>query len=286
MTSKTIKNILINLKNSDFENVSDFINSYDSYADKGHIFEVLIDVMQRSKFIPDFKDFKPVYGSFGNENFNGAVEKEMSVFLEEKFNNGNSQGAIDLLLKNDEKKELIALTFKFFKQDDPKDFEKYDVYKMLASKNQLEEQFKDFNISFGIVTNCEKEKLKNKLKKTKTNSKKEIKYILTIENIQIYFQNFKNFLKKNKNIKNALIKKSNEKVSSIQLKFYQEYAYNSIMNTFKNYDIALLGAIPRFGKTYVFGKIATNYKNVLFLSSVVSNIKEDLTSFITSQKDF
>lgn len=275
---------IINIKPIDINN---FVETFETPI-RGHLFEKLFDLMQRINFIKELEEYQPIYGNFGNTNFNGSVDINILNFLNENIHNGNKSGAIDAIFINKKEKKIIALSFKFFKKGEPKYFKDYDINGMIgAAKNDLQNEFKDYEISFGIVTNCLTKGLKKKFEKTATKSKHEVDYYFANPEINIYFKNFVKFILDNKNnLTESFLNKTNEKKSNIKLRYYQDYGYKCLTKIFKRYNQALLGALPRFGKTLVFGKMMTDYNKILYISRVVSNIKEDLVEFIKNNEDF
>jgi site-specific DNA-methyltransferase (adenine-specific) len=267
--------------------IEEFIDSFDSNK-RGHLFESVFDLTQRTRFVDELEGYNVVYGGFGNKKFNGCTEISISKFLDEKIHNGNAQGAIDFVFINDKNKKIICTSSKYFWKTEVKDMSKYDTKGMLSAPTRdIEKTYPGYDISYGILTNCPADSLMKKSEKSSSKDYEKISIFFANPDINVYFLNLVNFIVKEcclVNYRKQLQIRCNQYSGTFQLRYYQEYAYLKIKDIFKKSHTGLLGALPRFGKTYVFGKLMMEYKNILFISRVVSNIKEGMTEFLDNKE--
>ncbi len=254
--------------------INDFVNQQKNY-EQGHFFERLFDLMQRGGFIHELKNFEAKYGGFGNKKCS-INNIETKNFLEKKVHNGKGNGSIDLAFFHDDTKRIICLTLKFFEKLEPKYIEEYDLSQLKTAsyglKSYMNGIYKDFTFEYGIVTNCSFELMKKKLKNCTKEIANEIKYIFTTDVFDVSFKNFHKKILECSSIEEVFkIKKE-----KLELRFYQEYIVKKIFKIFEKSNSVLLGALPRIGKTYIVAHIieSLKYKNVLFSSDVVTNLKE------------
>jgi hypothetical protein len=283
---KYSKDIIIKIIKSNHYDIGNFVDSFDTNY-RGHLFESLFDLIQRTGFVDELENYKVLYGNFGNKKFNGGEHKNIRTFLNEKIHNGNSQGAIDLVFVDDLNKKIICLSSKYFWSIEAKDMANYDTTGMLSAPTKdIKTDYPNHTISYGILTNCSENDLKSKAGKSSSKDYNGLEFY-TKDKLNVYFKNFVTWVRKNcslDNIEKQLEEKCDEVPDPIRLRYYQEYAYLKLMEIFNDSNIGLLGALPRFGKTYIFGKLMTNYKNILFVSRVVSNLKESMTEFLNKSE--
>lgn len=244
----------------------------------GHVFERVFDLIVRTN--EHFDGFKPVYGNFGTKKEICVKELSFQEFLNQKINNGSAQGEIDLVLKNDTTKQLKAFTFKYFKEERAKDIKKYDVKELFETGRILQAFYSDFTITYGIVTNCHKDDLLDKINRSKHTSNCKLIENYTLNDIEVFWSDLYTQIK-DTHITELIEKIDGKKLSGLTLRYYQKYAVKKIQKILEKNDMALLGALPRFGKTYVAGELLLDYHNVLFTSNIVTNLKEGLTDFFT-----
>lgn len=253
---------------------------------QGHFFEKLFGLMQRLDLVYPLINYHPVYGAFGNRNYTPG-KTDFKKFLEDNINNSNQQGGIDLVLKNNKTNHILCFTFKFFQTQNAKTIPHYDIPKLILCIKDVQDSYPGFTINKGIVTNCFNNTLEDKFNRCLNNySGVDIQFCQ--DELEIPFINLKSILttiktnNPNNYLEKLILDFNDIPQCNITPRYYQEYLIKRIENIFETKNVALLGAIPRIGKTIVMGKIILAYKHILITSSVVTNIKGDITKFVES----
>jgi hypothetical protein len=281
-----VKDIVKTIASGDSRDIVEYINNVG--VSKGHLFERVFDLMQRLGCVKTLTGFQSVYGSFGGKTCTPYV-MTLRELMNKKVNNGSQQGGIDLLLKNDETMTVIALSFKFFEKCEAKDVSKYDVSKMMTCAKAVENLYRGYKIEFGIVTNCDLDSLQGKLQRCRSDEANHIKHKFTSDVLRVPFYNLATLAKRvheHGNMMTALEKITKDEQNKLSLRYHQQYLAKKIDTIFMKSNVALLGALPRIGKTFVCGQVMLKYNNILYTSDVVSNLKEGVSEFIKQHNQF
>jgi len=119
-----------------FDNIDDILNSCNTQAEKGFIFERLFDIIIKFNACDLFKNSE-YYHMMGNSN-NGKLKilKNFIHYLDTKVISSNSSGCSDITLLNKNNGTYIFISSKFPKSDDDVDGLKsvkyYDVQDIIA----------------------------------------------------------------------------------------------------------------------------------------------------------
>ena len=128
-----------------FETASEAIVQYKEQGMRGRMFERLWDICIRLGFVDQFPKDVYTYKS-GNVNTGKIITCPFDVWLEEKWNRGNSSGVSDITLFNEINKEFIFMSCKFPNVIQKRSVQYYDIQNIIAAINLHKDLYQKFQI--------------------------------------------------------------------------------------------------------------------------------------------
>ena len=228
---------------------------------RGNVFEKVCDFIMKLGFYP-------ILSNDNYEHYEGNINTcklkkvdNLEIYLQKVsiFSKGKG-GSSDITLQNKQTGKWVFMSSKFYLDDTKKSIDKYDVEKILAVVKQHNYKYKEFDI-YLLVNN--KQKVLNIVSSSQSTNNyitENIHNILGFEELEIYFQNFKNSIQ---NITMDEINSifCNSKIP-LELRFHQDLiTYKQMEKIDEGEKELLLGAKARSGKTYCVGGLFIKYNN-------------------------
>jgi hypothetical protein len=259
----------------DKSNINNILSEYNTQSEKGFIYEKLWDLIIKFGFCPLFPNSKYEHII---SNINNGKPKKMSnlqtYLINNKVQSGNSGGCSDITLYNEENDKYIFISSKYPKCDvdneniKNKSVDYYDIQNILAVIKDNEHIYNNYEI-YLLVPN--KVNVLNAIKQSNKSSSyitKHMKNILDKNDLQIYFTDFIESIKKYK------FDEFNEiygnKKDKLKLFFHQELIIKKTAEKIEEGEKDFLWACKcRSGKTYMTGGIILNQQELKDIINVL-----------------
>ena len=241
-------------------NVNEIINEFETQSEKGFIFEILFDLVIKFGYCDIFKPNINYKHIISNVN-NGIVDylKNLQDYLtDNKVSSGNSGGASDITLYDNENEEYIFISSKYPKSNDDitksKSVDYYDIQNIIAMATKNNHVYENYKI-YLVVPN--KKKVLDKVKKANKSSKYITEHmteenILDEEDLNKYFLELKKDLLKYdfKDYNNIFMKKKEK----LKTRFHQKLINQKTSELIDDGEKQFLWACKcRSGKTFMVG---------------------------------
>ena len=241
-------------------NLTDILSLYESYTEKGKVFERIGDLLIKCGFMKQFPNnkFKHIIGNI-NEG-KPVILQDLKIYIEnQQLSSGNQGGKSDITLYNENDDKYIFISSKFYQKE--KHVDDYDISPIISITNAHKHIFKNFEL-YLMVNN--KEDLMKKVKSSHCSSKYITEYmnydkIIDLNDLEDAFCIMKNYINKGYSLTdNFLIQKN-----ILDLKFHQKVFIRKIQEQIKMKQTRfLLGCKPRSGKTYMVGGLISEQMNL------------------------
>jgi hypothetical protein len=268
-----IKEFIEYIKNKD--NIDDILNQYETQSEKGFVYERLWDLIIKFGFCPFFPNSE--YEHI-NCNINTGKPKKLgnlqNYLLNNKVQSGNSGGCSDITLFNLKEQKYIFISSKYPKCDEDneniknKPVDYYDIQNILAVIKDNENIYQNCEI-YLLVPN--KNNVFETIKKSSKMSSyitKHMKNILDKNDLQNYYKNFLESIKKHNFDEYNLI--YGKKRDNLKLFFHQELIIRkTAIKIEEGQKDFLWGCKCRSGKTFMCGGIILNHQKVKNIINVL-----------------
>ena len=231
----------------------------ETQSKRGNIFEKVWDIIIKFGFCPILPN--DIYGHYKG-NINTRILKkvdDLELYLKEMsvFSKGKG-GKSDITLRDKTTGKWVFISSKFYLDDNEKFITDYDVENILAVINENRKKYEKYDIY--LVVNDKKKVFKTIRSSQATNNhiKDNIRHILDLSDLELYFQNLK-YAIQDITTDNVNDKFCNEKIPLLP-RFHQDLiTYKQIKKIDEGEKDFLLGAKARSGKTYCVGTLLIKY---------------------------
>lgn len=167
-------------------------------------------------------------------------------------------GSSDITLQNKNTGEWIFISCKFFKDDDNKSIDKYDIQNLVSIKQYNQHKYKEYKNYLFVK---DKKKVQNLIENSQETSNyitDNIYIILDVNDLEICFKELQNAIK-DISFNEINSKFCNTKIP-LELRFHQDLiTYKQLQKIEEGEKELLLGAKARSGKTYCVGGLFLKY---------------------------
>jgi|688.fasta_scaffold00943_43 hypothetical protein len=267
-SNMNVKQFIHYIIDNDYNNVDDILNNCKTQAEKGFIFEKIVDIVIKFGFCNLFSNsnFNHLIGNSNNGKL--KILDNINDYLNENVISGNSSGCSDITLQNKSDNLYIFISSKYPKSIEDikkqKSIKYYDIQNIIAMATKNKHIYINYKIYLVVP---DKNKVLDKVKKSNKSSLYITDHmtkdnILDKNDLNKYFILFKKDITKNKaNDWQSIY--LNDK-SRLVLRFHQELITNKTSDLINNGNKSFLwGCKCRSGKTYMIGGIILKQLEIL-----------------------
>ena len=234
----------------------ELLQSVKDASKRGKMFEIISNMIIRFGFCSVFTNDK--YDHYeGNINFCDLKKvNDLKIYL--KNLTSSKSGSSDITLQNKNTGEYVFISSKFCADDSNNDIKYYEIQDIHSAILKNSHVYKNYKIYLFVNNKQKVLQLINSSEKTNEHLKKDITDIIGIDELEVYFQKFKN------SIQYVSIDEVNDKFCTpkipLDLRFHQDLITYQIMERVDEGEKNLLiGAKARSGKTYCVGGFFIKY---------------------------
>jgi len=234
----------------------ELLQSVKDASKRGKMFEIISNMIIRFGFCSVFTNDK--YDHYeGNINFCDLKKvNDLKIYL--KNLTSSKSGSSDITLQNKNTGEYVFISSKFCADDSNNDIKYYEIQDIHSAILKNTHKYKNYKIYLFVNNKQKVLQLINSSEKTNEHLKKDITDIIGIDELEVYFQKFKN------SIQDISIDEVNDKFCTpkipLDLRFHQDLITYQIMERVDEGEKNLLiGAKARSGKTYCVGGFFIKY---------------------------
>lgn len=242
----------------------------ETQSKRGNLFEKVCDIIIKFGFYDNLPndEYNHHEGNINTCRLKKVDDLENYLQGLSVFSKGKG-GSSDITLQNKNSGKWVFISCKFYLDDAKKSIDNYDIEKILAVVNQHFHKYKQYEI-YLVVNN--KQKVMDMIASSQSTNdylKKSVHCVLGLDDLEIYFQNFK------RSVQDVVIENVNSKFCiekiPLQLRFHQELITHKQMKKITDGEKELLlGAKARSGKTYCVGGLLIKYhKKYAFLNALI-----------------
>ena len=245
-----------------FENVKlvstfgELLQSVKDPSKRGKMFEIISNMIIRFGFCSAFTNDK--YDHYeGNINFCDLKKvNDLKIYL--KNLTSSKSGSSDITLQNKTTNEYVFISSKFYADDTSYGIKDYEIQDIRSAILNNRHEYKNYKIYLFVNNKQKVLQLINSSEKTNEHLKKDITDIIGIDELEVYFQKFK------QSIQDVSIDEVNDKFCTpkipLDLRLHQDLITHQSMERIDEGEKNLLiGAKARSGKTYCVGGVFIKY---------------------------